>query len=213
MAYITEERSDSKLAQQMNLFLTNAEKNEGVLGLDAETIGNFSVAFSGFQTALDDADEAKIETKAKVTVKNGKKRDAKDLIAQFAQAWRANPDIPDSVLDEMMVPNRANGGTRTQPTIPLNLRLSVDSTGEVSLAWDRNGNKYGTIFNIEIANSATGNYTTYDMTTKAKIKYQGTPGVPIWFRVNAKRNGFSSGYSLPISLWAAGTTDVLNIAA
>lgn len=213
MGYITEENSDPKLAQAMSTFLTNAEKNEEILGLDAGSIGAFSAAFQAFEGALDDADEAKADSKAKVSAKNDKKRFAKNLIAQFAQAWRADPSIPDSVLDQMLVPNRANGGTRTPPTMPLNLRLSVDSAGEVSLGWDRNGNKYGTIFNVEIASSATGTYATYDMTTKAKMKYQGTPGVPIWFRVNAKRNGFSSGYSLPISLWATGTTDVLNIAA
>jgi hypothetical protein len=213
MPYITEENSDPKLAIAMNTFLTNAAKNEDILGLDAESIGAFSAAFAAFQNALDDADEAKAESKAKTSTKNDKKQDAKELIAQFAQAWRANPDIPDAVLDQMLVPNRANGGTRTPPTIPVNLRLTVDSTGEISLAWGRNGNKYGTIFNVETASSATGTYTTFDMTTKAKMKYPGTPGVPVWFRVNAKRNGFSSGYSLPISLWAAGTTDVLNIAA
>ena len=213
MNYITEEKSDPKLAQQMNVFLTNANKYESELGLDAQAIGSFSIAFTAFQNALGDSNEARVEAKDKVTLKNDKKQDARELIAQFAQQWRANPDIPDNILDAMMVPNRATAGTRTPPTIPINLRLTVDSTGEISLAWDRNGNKYGTIFNIEIAGSATGNYTTYDMTTKAKIKFQGTPGVPIWFRVNAKRNGLSSGYSLPISLWASGTTEVLNIAA
>jgi hypothetical protein len=53
----------------------------------------------------------------------------------------------------------------------------------------------------------------FDATTKAKFQFQATPGVPIWFRVVAKRNGQSSPASTPVFLWEGGNPQTLKIAA
>ncbi len=210
--YITEEQSDSKLLVAMQSFLVNAEANEAALGLDAETIGALTLAYNGFKAKLDAATLAKTESKQATAEKNDSKADARALIAQFAQEWRANPAIPDSLLDLMTVPNRQSNGTRTPPTQPLGLEIRI-GTGETSLSWNKNGNKYGTVYNIETAPSGTGPWTTFDITTRSKIQFIWPAGESVWFRVSAKRNQQTSAPSLPLALYPGASGVILQEAA
>jgi hypothetical protein len=210
--YITEENNDALLAAGMTNFLDQVEKNEVVLGIDADELNAMNSAFNAFKDDFDAQTAAKAELKAATTSKNSSKKAAKRIIAQFAQEWKANLAVPDNVLDLLNVPNHASGGVRTPPTQPLNLRLTIGSTGENTLAWDRNGNNSSTIFNIESASSANGPWTTFDMTTKAKINFSWPQGTTIWFRVNAKRNGQTSPNSQPIALWASSSLSKLKVA-
>jgi|694.fasta_scaffold143571_2 hypothetical protein len=210
--YITEENNDALLAAGMTNFLDQVEKNEVVLGIDADELNAMNSAFNAFKDDFDAQTAAKAELKAATTSKNSSKKAAKRIIAQFAQEWKANLAVPDNVLDLLNVPNHASGGVRTPPTQPLNLRLTIGSTGENTLAWDRNGNNSSTIFNIESASSANGPWTTFDMTTKAKINFSWPQGTTIWFRVNAKRNGQTSPNSQPIALWASTSLSKLKVA-
>jgi hypothetical protein len=210
--YITEENNDALLAAGMTNFLDQVEKNEVVLGIDADELNAMNSAFNAFKDDFDAQTAAKAELKAATTSKNSSKKAAKRIIAQFAQEWKANLAVPDNVLDLLNVPNHASGGVRTPPTQPLNLRLTIGSTGENTLAWDRNGNNSSTIFNIESASSANGPWTTFDMTTKAKINFSWPQGTTVWFRVNAKRNGQTSANSQPIALWASSSLSKLKVA-
>lgn len=211
--YITDEESDSLLAAGMINFLEQAENNASVLSLTGPEIAALSTSFATFREAFDAATAAKAAQKSATSSKNAAKAASKRLIAQYAQEWRSNPAIPDSLLDRLNVPNHQTQGTRTAPTQPLNLRLTIGSTGTNTLAWDRNGNTQGTIFNIESASSASGPWATFDMTTKAKLTFTWPVGESIWFRVNAKRNGQTSPNSQVVTLWAAGSGDGLKIAA
>ena len=210
--YITEELSDSKLLVAMTTFLANAEANEGPLGLDAESFGALTLVYNAFRAKLDAATIARTEAKQATAEKNDAKADARALIAQFAQEWRANPAIPDSLLDLMTVPNRQSNGTRTPPTQPLGLEIRI-GTGETSLSWNKNGNKYGTVYNIESAPSANGPWTTFDITTRSKIQFLWPAGDSIWFRVSAKRNQQTSAPSLPLALYPGATGVILQEAA
>jgi hypothetical protein len=211
--YITEENSDSLLAAGMVNFLEQASVNATLLGLTTQEITALNASFDQFRLSFDAATAAKAAQKSATSTKNVNKQASKKLIAQYAQEWRSNPAIPDSVLDLLNVPNHQTQGTRTPPTQPLNLRLTIGSTGVNSLAWDRNGNTQGTIFNIESASSANGPWTTFDMTTKAKLTFNWPVGQTVWFRVNAKRNGQTSANSQVITLWAAGSAETLALAA
>jgi hypothetical protein len=211
--YITEENSDSLLAAGMTNFLEQAQSNATLLGLTTAELAVLSTSFDTFKDSFDAATTAKALQKSATSQKNSAKQSSKKLIAQYAQEWRSNPAIPDSVLDKLNVPNHQTQGTRTAPTQPLNLRLTIGSTGSNTLAWDRNGNTQGTIFNIESATSANGPWTTYDMTTKAKLTFNWPIGETVWFRVNAKRNGQTSANSQVITLWATGSAESLALAA
>lgn len=210
--YITEELSDGKLLVAMTTFLANAEANEEALGLDTKTLGDISAAFANFRAKVNSASAARAASVQATAEKNDEKADARALIAQFALEWRANPAIPDSLLDLMMVPNRQNGGTRTPPTQPKDLKITIGG-GDTSLAWNRNGNKQGTVFNIESARSANGPWTTFDITTRSKILFNWPAGESIWFRVSAKRNNQTSPFSLPLALYPGATGVILQEAA
>lgn len=210
--YITEEQSDGKLLVAMTTFLANAEANENALGLDAESIGAMTLAFTAFRTKVDAASAARAASVQATAEKNDEKADARALIAQFAQEWRANPAIPDSLLDLMMVPNRQNNGTRTPPTQPNTLKITIGG-GETSLSWNKNGNKYGTVYNIESASSPNGPWTTFDITTRSKITFEWPAGTSIWFRVSAKRNNQTSAASQPLALYPGASGVILQEAA
>lgn len=206
MKYITEETSDANLSQAMGTFLANANTNKTVLGLSTSDLTDLSKSFGDFNTSLSAATSAKAAQKSAVQDKTSKKAVARAVIARWAQTWRANPAIPDAILDAMMVPNHQNQGTKTPPTQPTDLTLKVNSVGLITLSWKRNGNTTSTVFLIETASAANGPWEALDVTTKAKIDYQGTPGEAIWFRVWAKRDGKTSPVSLPISLWSNGSS-------
>jgi hypothetical protein len=198
----------------MVTFASNADKNKGVLKLDAAALTALNKTFNDFSAGLVATNAAKAALKSATSAKNANKRTAKALIAQYAKTWRADLNIPDSVLDSMLVPNHQSQGTKTPPAQPLNLSMKVSNVGVITLKWDRNGNKGGTIYSVETADSSTGVWSTFDVTTRSRMAYPGTPGVEVWFRVAAKRNGQTSSYSLPVSLWATGGTTVdLEIAA
>lgn len=211
--YITDEESDSLLAAGMVNFLEQASVNATLLGLTTQELTALNASFDQFRLSFDAATAAKAAQKSATSTKNTNKRASKKLIAQYAQEWRANPAIPDSVLDLLNVPNHQTQGTKTPPTLPLNLRLTIGATGENTLAWDRNGNPYGTIFNVEFASSVNGPWATLDMTTKTKLTFTWPVGQTVWFRVNAKRNGQTSANSQVITLWAAGSAETLALAA
>ncbi len=210
--YITEENNDGLLAAGMTNFLDQVEKNDTILGVDVDELNAMNAAFNAFKDDFEAQIAAKAALKASTSAKNISKKAAKIIIAQYAQEWKANLAIPDNILDLLNVPNHVNGRVRTPPTQPLNLRLLIGSTGENTLAWDRNGNNSSTIFNIESASSANGPWTTFDMTTKAKINFSWPQGTTIWFRVNAKRNGQTSPNSQPIALWASTSLSKLKVA-
>ncbi len=212
--YITEENKDSDLSKKLQTFLTNASANQVALKLTAPELAALNDATLEFDDALSISNTSKATTVQLVSDKNVKKRTIKQLVAQYAQEWRGDLSVSDAILDALLLPNHQSGGTRTAPTQPTNPTLKVTGAGEITFGWNRNGNRNGTIFNVETAEAIDGPWATYDMTTKVKMGYQGTPGVAVWFRVNAKRNGQSSAYSFPISMWGNGTGEAdLTIAA
>jgi hypothetical protein len=173
--------------------------------LSPTDLSDMGKVFSDFSTSLNAAGAAKTAAQTATTDKNAKRKGAK--------VFRANQAVPDSVLESLLLPPHVTPPTHSAPTQPTNLTLSVNSVGDVTLGWNRNGNPSGTIFNIETAEVSEGPWTTFDMTTKTKLAYQGTPGTPVWFRVSAKRNGNTSSFSLPISLWANGGGTSIKLAA
>jgi hypothetical protein len=200
--YITEEFRDSNLAAAMTTFLSEVESNEAVLGIDSKEVEAISESITTYKEDFNALVAAKALLKSSATQKNASKQISRALIAQYAQEWRSNPSIPDSLLTLLQLPPHSIKGVRTPPTQPLDLRLVIGGDGMITLAWDRNGNNTTTIFNIESATGPNGPWSTFDMTTKVKIKFPWKYGDTLWFRVSARRNNQQSAYSQLISLFA-----------
>lgn len=213
MTYITEETKDALLAQDMNVFLANANTYKTVLGITPAQITALSTLCEDFQGALTAVASKKAELANVTADKNEKKALARASINSYAKIWRANNAIPNSVLDALLVPNHNYGGTSTPPSTPKDLTVTINTQGVVTFKWNRSGNVSGTVFLVESASSATGDWTTLDITTKTKTEFSPAIGQEIWLRVTAKRAGQSSAPSLPFSLWANGSGEFLSIAA
>ncbi|MBN8689243.1 MAG: hypothetical protein J0L72_00480 [Armatimonadetes bacterium] len=213
MSYITEETKDVVLAQDMTVFLANANTYKTVLGLTTANLAALSSLCEDFQGAVTVVASKKAELSNVTADKNEKKAAARSVINSYAKTWRANAAIPNSVLDALLVPNHNNNGSSTAPTTPKGLTVTINTEGVVTLKWNRSGNIFGTIFIVESAPSATAEYTTLDVTTKAKVDFTPVVGQEIWLRVTAKRGNLSSAPSLPFSLWADGGTGEFSLAA
>ncbi|MCE9559400.1 MAG: fibronectin type III domain-containing protein [Armatimonadetes bacterium] len=210
---MTEETRDSYLAPDLAVVLATATANKTALSLDAPALAELGKVFGDFQTAYTASVNEKATLKSIVATKNANKKAAKALVAKYAKTWRANPAIPNSLLDALLMPNHNTQGSSTPPTTPQFLPMEVSIAGVVTLKWQRNGNNGGTIFNVETTESLDGPWTFFDSTTKSKLDYQSTPGTQVSFRVVAKRNGQTSSYSVPITLWGGGNGAALKVAA
>lgn len=211
--YITEENADGPLNSKYVSFKGSAELNKVPLGLTTPDLTAMTTLSTAFANALAAADTAKAASKAATTAKNQAKKAVKANIASWSKIWRANAAITDQLLDTMMLAPHNTPASYTPPTTPKDLVANVNGEGVISLKWGRNGNKSGTIFNVETAEEGSGPWTIYDSTTKAKFEYQGTPGTSVWFRIVAKRDGQSAAPTNPVSVWAGGGGNSLSIAA
>ena len=124
------------------------------------------------------------------------------MVAMLAKSWRANPAIPDPVLDELMVAPHAVPRRRSAPFTPTEVVLDATGGGLLTLRWKSGGNIKGTVYQIEFCSSPDGRWVLLDTVTARKFQFQGEPGVPAWFRVRAKRGDRVSGASMAVSMWA-----------
>lgn len=213
MLYITQTTADGPLNSQLQSFKETAEANDAALGLDAAALQTMTTLYSAFSTALAAADTAKAASKAATTAKNTAKRLARANVSSWAKIWRADENISDELLNELMLPPHNTPGQHTAPTTPTDVTASLNNESVITLKWKRNGNTSGTIFSIEAAEDGSGPWTMLDATTKTKFSTQGTPGTTQWFRIIAKRDGMSATPTNPISVWTGGQSFSLQIAA
>lgn len=213
MKYITEETNETRLNNDLTSFLNVATLNKVALGLQTTDLTEMTTLFGSYSTSLTSTATAKAAAKSAVEQKDLNKKAARQFVAKWAKIWRANNAISDPLLDQLMLPPHKTPATKTPPTQPTNLVATDDGLGRISLKWRRNGNTPSTTFTIESKNSPSADWVMIDATTKTRFEFQATAGVPIWFRVVAKRNDQSSPASTPVSMWESGESATLQIAA
>lgn len=204
-----DEQLATLMLQQVPVIIANA----ATLGVDPADIDALSAAYSSFNTSIGAAATAKANAKATVTAKNKNKQSARALLRQYAKIWRASPAVSDQLLNQLFLAPKSTPGTQTPPTTPTGLTFSATGNGQITLRWKRNGNRQGTTFLIQTSDSASGEWNTFEATTKTSFVYNGTPGVAVWFRIIARRDGVSAAPTLPVSVWAGSGGNFLEVAA
>ena len=197
----TEQMSDAQLQAKMIISEEFLVENQPELGLTLDDLAAFTGSFEEFRLASETLELSKALLKSNAKYRTYKRETAKVLIAQYAQAWRANPQIPDSTLILLGVPMHRTKVSPLSPQMRTNPAISGDINGLLTYSWKRNGNNFGTIFSIETAPTIDGPWQVYDVTTKTKIQVETTPETPIFFRVCAKKNNQTTAYSNIISMW------------
>ncbi len=204
MPYITDIEADGDLNSALANFNTVCAANSAALGLNPGNLTEIAGASTGFTTTLNAAIASKATANANVEAKNLQKKASKAIISKWAKTFRANTTVPDSLLDQLMVPHHKTPGSKTPPTQPLDLVGSADGNGLVLLKWKRNGNRSGTQFLVETRTDPAGPWTISGGTTTLKFTYQAVPGSYIAFRVTASRGGQLSPASFPFAFWENG---------
>lgn len=213
MSYITDNLPDGELNTALTNFNTVCAANATALGLSPANLTEIAGASSAFTTQFNGATAAKAAAKSAVANKDIQKKTSRGIVGKWAKTFRANPNVPDNLLEQLMLPPHKTPGTKTNPTQPMNLVASADGNGVVKLTWSRNGNREGTQFLVESRNSPTADWEQIGGTTQAKFTNQAVPGQYVAYRVTATRRGLFSPASTPVVLWENGGGMSLSLAA
>ena len=134
-------------------------------------------------------------------------------IASIAATIFGNPLVTPTMIAATGLVPRSTSRAKVVPTTPINLVANPQPNGQVNLKWGRNGNKMGVVFRVE-AKSASGIWMMVTEATGCKVTLTGyTPGIPVYFRVTASKNGIVSGASNEAIIYGASSVDHLTIAA
>jgi len=213
MPYITQKTSEAQFNTALQNFKTVAAANAVVLGLGEDELGEINDAAVHFNLDLNAWMAAKASAEAAKVTKDEQLVTSRAVVSKWAKIWRANPDIPDSLLEQLTLAPHEPTVVKTPPT-PVTLPTAVaDGNGNITLRWNRNGNIQSTQFVIETIDTASGEWIVFGSTTKAKFEMEWTPGAYLGMRITAQRSGLSSTPSTPVYLWADDAPEGLSVAA
>lgn len=198
--WITELKSDAKLRNQVINFLEQTALNADELGATLEEIELLTDNIEAFAQDMDHVVATQTAARSAVAAKNASRATLRAQIAQFSKTWRANPSISDATLAQLNVPPHQTPGNHSPTTTPTSLGYSVNTENLITLRWDANGNKKGTIYNVEASGDGT-NWSVVRTTTSKKTQLTGVPGQTLYFRVIAIRSERAATPTQPIVVW------------
>ncbi|MGE0000839.1 MAG: hypothetical protein AB7F50_05030 [Fimbriimonadaceae bacterium] len=205
---------DDQLAQWLTNFVTvaSAPANQGPLGLDPAKITTLANAKNDFQTSLSARVAAAAAAKAATETKNNTRGASLTTIRTFVNGWYAGGTVSDTLLLQLGLVPRDQGGSPVPVFVPAD--LVVEPCNQVNkLKWDRNGNEPGTVFVIEQRLPA-GEWEYLNGTTKAKFTVEGAvPGEQVSYRVYAQRGEQMSLPSNVVTAYGGGGSEALPAAA
>ena len=184
--------TESGLSQWIANFVTNAGSRVAELGITSADL----TALTALRADLDAKVTAETSAKAAALAATAAKRTAlKNALTQAAfraKAIAVNPNIAASTKELLRV-NTPAPKVSTPPTPPSDVAVTPFANGINRLNWNRNTNGQGTKFIIEAKRSTNGAWQYVDVVTAAKYDHiNQTPGVPIMYRVRAKRGNLES---------------------
>ena len=198
------------LANQMDTVLTASAASYGVSGGQATT---FNTASGGFATALVDVTAKKAAMASSVQAKEADRLTLLDNISLIANIVYNNPSVTPAMIAALGLAPRSTTRTMHQPKTPVDLMATPYASGNVLLKWSKGENVYGAVYVVE-AKGETGDWEQVWSTTKTRVTLiDYTPGVPMWFRVRATRNGQISTPSNESPIYHAGSGMSLSLAA
>lgn len=208
MSFITSEMPDSDYISNLHAFFEAAGRNAEVLGLAEKDLEVLLAEIDVLGGAMEAVVTARAAWLAAATAKDEQLDLMRKKIGGYAAAWRADAAIPDPVLDELMVAPHVVRRRVSRPSVVTDLVVSATGGGLITLRWGSGGNIKGTVYQIEVCSSPDGHWVLIDTVTARKFVREFSPGVPVWFRVRAKRGSRVGGVCNPVSMWAGGVAGV-----
>ena len=182
-------------------------------GITAQTALQLMAAKDTFDEAIKEAAAAHAAAKALTTAKLEARDQLVSIMSSIGAVMYRTPTVTNQMIERAGY--AVHDTHKSAPSVdePINLLAYPASNGSVKLVWSRNGNKIGTIFNVE-TRTENGTWTIVASTTKAKATLTGFPsGVTAWFRIRATRDGIASLPSNETSIYHTPAPAFLQVAA
>ena len=211
--YLSSIEADAELSAAWQNFSQVCAEQAAALDLSPGDLAAIADAADGFREDLAGWEAAKAAAQSALTRKNSRREASRELLARYARAFRANEAVSDALLTRLRLAPHRTPGTRSEPGAPTDLVAWSDGDGNVSLKWNRAGNRKGTIFIIQLKDAPEGAWQILDTTAATRYRTQRAPGRYAAFRVIAKRRGLASAPCTPAVLWPAGVGVELQVAA
>lgn len=188
--------NDNSFAAWLGNFNTVAENNLAALGLTQADLTPGAQAKSDFDEALTANVAAQAAAVAATSAKNNSRRQAEQITRVLARRIQANPAVPASVKEQLGLNVGSPISAPVVPAPPAALVVNGFDNGTNALVWKPGGNKSGTQYVIEAKIGGASAWQLLDVTTRTKWSHTGQrPGVPVLYRICARRGGMSSGCS------------------
>ena len=113
--------ADAEIVSAMNMILPQINTNKLTLGMTATQVTDLTLLCNNFITQYGVANTAKATAKSAVSLKDSQKRIARNALLSWAKAWRANPAVPDSLLELLLCAPHNVQPTHNPPVTPTSL--------------------------------------------------------------------------------------------
>ena len=187
--------SDGALVAWLTNFATVSAANAVTLGIDLPDQLEIDNALADFSAAYN----AKVAAASSALTATSDKDIERDIslgvVGKFNAEWQANPAISSTLIGDLGLTIHSETRSVIGVFTPLGFEASGEGNGNVTMKWQRNGNKWGCTFLVE---DSTDNGLTWSLktaTTRARITLIGVTIQPTIYRVRAERNGAISGAS------------------
>lgn len=207
--------SDAVLLIWLQNFIDVANANLASTGLTAGQMTALNDLYTAFTTAFG-VQQAALVAARNATMTKMQERDAViAAVRQLAQIVQKHPGATDQLKNQLGLTVPPGPPVPVVPNVPSGLEGAVGRQGQIFLKWDKNGNKPGTTYILEMRVGLEGPWSFVAAVTRSKYTDVGRePGVFIQYRVHAVRTNKSSLYSDMASVYGPeGQTPALKVAA
>ena len=198
-------------ANQMVTFLSNfitvagTTVNEEILGYTAVDITFLTAEKTGLQTALADQKNKQEAAKAATTALNTLLKAARADLSTRNRNIQGNTRVNNTLKTALGLNVKQPHPVQHDPVPPEKMTATGLAAGVNVLQWNSGGNMTGVQYVIEFMTKTTA-WTRIDAVTPRRYEHTGqTPGVPILYRVSARRRGITSLPSNEAAVYAEGT--------
>ncbi len=187
--------SDGALEAWYANFVDVSITNQLVLGLVPADITALEAARDDFGTARTARANAAAAAVASTVNKNNNRTSVLAIVGGYNALWQADSGVSDLIIADLGLTVHDETPSTIGVFTPLNFTASGQGNGNVTMKWQRNGNKWGCNFFVEVSTDNGVTWSLKTATTKARITLIGVTIQPTIYRVRAERNGTISGAS------------------
>ncbi len=202
---------DAAASDKFQQFKTGFAANFGALGFDVPDLDAVIAAANDFTNGLAASELAKVAAQNAVQLKDTKREEGTVTIRDYVSRIKGNPAATPAILTALgITPASASAG----PVVPpIEVSATPNANGTCKVKWKRSTNSVGTTWIVE--SSLDGSAWTF-LATSSRTNYVDTaaaPGVTKSYRVRAQRKNVTSAPSASATIYDAGESFNLQLAA